>query len=423
MSMGQTLEGTGCVTWWGFGPARDLLEIGVPRPQGELNVLLVGSGDPRHVLKTIAGLKDTDSLHVWVIENSMEVVARQLLLLYVALSSPGSMGMQEKTEVFLELFGNSEIRSQTADKLKHIAARLFLSVTETMDTDTGAHTHPCLDTTLLKFKERDVLAQIFKQWQRPPVTPLSMSKAWDTRVRQHLGGRYDTRKGCYDWDLAMKLYDRGCGVIQKQEYDRWRESGVAFEIREGLYCIANPSLLSMRVFSRKGDKVGVQGYWGDIVSSPYLSFGIETDDKELLKRQNNKFVKSAQEVSLANLQMLFNSLCTRAGHTHVSQLTRDSIVNTADTQSEKKQDATSHQTDCMIVYSMVHHLDSSLTQTTAPDAVLIVELAKYLLDLSKEQQTVFATKVSEIAQEAGFVPSDTRNDDDAYAMFTLPKDQ
>lgn len=37
---------------------------GVLRPQGELNVLLVGSSDPRHILKTISGLKDTDSLHV-----------------------------------------------------------------------------------------------------------------------------------------------------------------------------------------------------------------------------------------------------------------------------------------------------------------------------------------------------------------------
>lgn len=28
MSSGQTLEGAGCITWWGFGPARDLLEMG-----------------------------------------------------------------------------------------------------------------------------------------------------------------------------------------------------------------------------------------------------------------------------------------------------------------------------------------------------------------------------------------------------------
>ncbi|XDV47895.1 hypothetical protein PO909_017437, partial [Leuciscus waleckii] len=75
----RTVEGAGCVTWWGFGPARDLLNSeNTVRSDGELNVLLVGSGDPRHILKTITGLTDSDTLHVWVIENNMEVVARQL---------------------------------------------------------------------------------------------------------------------------------------------------------------------------------------------------------------------------------------------------------------------------------------------------------------------------------------------------------
>ncbi|KAG7335565.1 hypothetical protein KOW79_000258 [Hemibagrus wyckioides] len=481
MSSGRTLEGAGCITWWGFGPARDLLETRrsqTPRPQGELNVLLVGSSDPRHILKTISGLKDTDTLHVWVMENSMEVVARQLLLLYVSLSSPESMGMQEKTDVFLELFGNSEIRSQTDDKLKHMAARLFLAVTDTMDadTDTDTHIHPCLDTSFLKFKERDELARIFKQWQRPPSPPLGMCKAWDARVRQHLGTRYDARRGCFDWDLTMKLHDKGCGVIHKQEYIRWRESGVAFEMREGLYCIANQSLLSTRVFSRRGDKVGVRGYWGDIVSSPYLSFGIETDYKELLKTQNNQHVKTAQDISVANVETLFKSLSTRGGHTHVSELTKDSFDHTAEThlscqleeervctvdqeetvKLDNKQHAEEkqkHQIELMnlpgvsvsflsldslpklpmksrfcrlfnAIYcsaSMVHHLDSSLKQTAAPGAVLTVELARYLLDLSKEQEASFATRVSEIAKEAGFVPARTE-DNDAYAVFTLQKD-
>ncbi|XP_017347855.1 dynein axonemal assembly factor 3 [Ictalurus punctatus] len=488
MSTGRTLEGAGCVTWWGFGPARDLLEAGMPRPQGELNVLLVGSGDPRHILKTISGLKDTDSLHVWVMENSMEVVARQLLLLYIALSAPESMGMQEKTEVFLELFGNSEIRSQTDNKLKDVAARLALSISDSLDTD--SHTHPCLDTSLLKFKERDELARIFERWKRPDSAhALSMRKVWDARVRQHLGTRYDARTGCFDWDLTMRLHDRGCGVVSKQQYSRWRESGVAFEMREGVYCVANQSLLSTRVFSRRGDKVGVRGYWGDIVSSPYLSFGIETEHKELLKMQNNRHVKTAQDVCIANVQTLFTSLSSR-GHAHVSELAEEPIDDAAETRSppessvshdeprqagekqvpavvqkeaiepengthaEEKQNRASHQIELMnlngvsvsflsleslpklsmksrycrlfnAVYcsaSMVHHLDYSLTQTAAPDAVLIVELAKYLLDLSKEQEAAFETRVSEIAKQMGFVPAHTR-DNDAYAVFTLQKDR
>ena len=88
------------------------VSLGPVKQDGEVNVLLVGSSDPRHILKTIAGLKDTDSLNVslrqfnsfrdtpgpsmsdvllvsiqiWVIENSMEVMARQLLLLTLSLA-------------------------------------------------------------------------------------------------------------------------------------------------------------------------------------------------------------------------------------------------------------------------------------------------------------------------------------------------
>lgn len=37
---------------------------GPVRPEGDANILLVGSGDPRHILKSIAGLQDKENLHV-----------------------------------------------------------------------------------------------------------------------------------------------------------------------------------------------------------------------------------------------------------------------------------------------------------------------------------------------------------------------
>ncbi|XDV47894.1 hypothetical protein PO909_017436 [Leuciscus waleckii] len=82
-------------------------------------------------------------------------------------------------------------------------------------------------------------------------------------------------------------------------------------MREGLYQTANQSLLSTRVFNHCGDRVAVRGYWGDIVSGPYLSFGIETENKDLLKKQNNQHVKTAQDISEVNVLALFECLATR----------------------------------------------------------------------------------------------------------------
>ncbi|KAG7492098.1 hypothetical protein MATL_G00011120 [Megalops atlanticus] len=454
MCAGRTAEGAGCVTWWGFSPALDLLSAGTIKQSGEVNVLLVGSGDPRHILKTTAMLKDTDTLHVWVVENSMEVVARQLLLLSLALSPQHSMGLHEKTEVFLEVFGNSEIRSQTEQTLRQTASQLCLAVTETLTKPAN----PCLDTTQLRFKDCDELHRIFKQWIHPP-SSLCLSKIWDGRVRQHLGTRYDSRLGCFDWDLTMKLHQRGCGVINKQQYVRWRERGVAFEMREGNYQTTNHSLLSTRVFNHRGDRVAVRGYWGDIVSSPYLSFGIETDNKALLQTQNGQHTKTAQDISYHNVQELFQCLTCR-GHT---PSTSQQIVR-----GEQEQDLSPNQAagtpspqppqnlpenellsldgvrvtflpvDSLsklrnkqrfsqffnIIYfsaSMVHQLGPSLRQIAAPDAVLVVELAKYLLDLSKEQVKAFAEKVDDIAQGAGFEPFNGEKSD-VYSIYTLCKE-
>ncbi|XP_044035020.1 dynein axonemal assembly factor 3-like [Siniperca chuatsi] len=448
MSAGRACEGAGCITWWGFSPARDLLSTGPVRLEGEVNVLLVGSGDPRHILKTIAGLQNEASLHVWVIENSMEEVARQLLLLYLALIPQESMGNNEKTEVFLEVFGNSEIRSQTEETLRRAASQLSLSVTETLETPT----HPCLNTTLLKFKERDELARIFKLWIQPQSSssssecsaPILMSKAWDYRVRQHLGTRYNTKRGCFDWDLTMKLHEKGCGVINKQQYVRWREQGLAFEMRECVYQITNPSLLSSRVFSQKHDKVAVRGYWGDIVSSPYLSFGIETDDKSLLKTQNGQHIKTAQDISFANVQALFQSLSSRRGCPTTSQ--SDTEAPQTDRKSvtindlmrlngisvtflpmdslyklPEKQKYSHFFNTIYFSASCVHQLGPTMRQIAAPDAVLVVELAKYILDLNKEQEAGFAKKVVSIALKAEFEPWQAGKSDDVHAVFIPQK--
>ncbi|XP_042364613.1 dynein axonemal assembly factor 3-like [Plectropomus leopardus] len=448
MSAGRASEGAACITWWGFSPARDLLSMGPVRLERDVNILLVGSGDPRHILKTISSLRDEENLHVWVIENSMELVARQLLLIYLALIPRKAWGIMVEDRVFLEVFGNAEIRSQTEETLKRAASQLSLSVTETLETAT----HPCLNTTLLKFKERDELARIFKLWVQPRLpssssvcaAPILMSKAWDYRVRQHLGTRYDSKKSCFDWDLTMKLHEKGCGVINKQQYAQWRERGLAFEMREGVYQTTNPSLLSARVFSQRGDKVAVRGYWGDIASSPYLSFGIETEDKSLLKTQNGQHIKTAQDISFANVQELFQSLSSRRGCPTTSQLDTNTEEPSPETDPKsvtinnlmhlsgisvtflpmdslyklpEKQKYSHFFNTIYFSASCAHQLGPTMRQIAAPDAVLVVELAKYILDLNKEQEAGFAEKVASIALEAGFEPWHEEKSDDVHAIF------
>lgn len=45
------------------------------------------------------------------------------------------------------------------------------------------------------------------------------------------------------------------------------------------------------VYLQGGEKVSRRGYWGDIVASPFLAFGIQSEDKSFFKKSNNMYTK------------------------------------------------------------------------------------------------------------------------------------
>uniref|UniRef100_A0A8C4YAU6 Dynein axonemal assembly factor 3 n=1 Tax=Gopherus evgoodei TaxID=1825980 RepID=A0A8C4YAU6_9SAUR len=136
------------------------------------------------------------------------------------------------------------------------------------------------------FKERDQLESIFRFWRNPDPQAFPIARLWDLRVRQYLGTRYDARRGMCDWDLTMKLHERGARTIGGREFSRWRDTGVAFELREGVYHVPNKTLASGRLLRHKGELVPARGYWGDIGTGPFLPFGIESEEPSLLKTIN-----------------------------------------------------------------------------------------------------------------------------------------
>lgn len=86
--------------WWGYSPSLDI-QFEVNKHQtgcsGEcLEVLIVGAGDARHVLKTIASsYLHSDRIIIYnVVEPTLEQVARSILLLHTCLET--DLGMYIK---------------------------------------------------------------------------------------------------------------------------------------------------------------------------------------------------------------------------------------------------------------------------------------------------------------------------------------
>lgn len=285
--------------FWGFSDALDLygeyIEIVRPTelPQ-KLTILLIGSSDPRHIIKSIAkSFHHNATMHFYVIEGCPALIARHMLLTTVALEPSESMSMQGKTQLFMDLFGNSLLRASSAGYLSSKANHLIHCVTECDE-----RAQPIFDISQLKYLERDILVKIFNFWRDKKENRFDIEAHWKRRLVQHLGQRYDARTGAFDWDLQMRLKESGAAQICSQEYRHWRETGVAFTFPEFRQSHPNKTL-ALETSNRNDRTYG--GYAGDIEIGPFCAFGLTCSDERMLRSNYGQNEFRATDITERNL--------------------------------------------------------------------------------------------------------------------------
>ncbi|XP_020708141.2 dynein axonemal assembly factor 3 [Athalia rosae] len=260
--------------WWGYSQPLDLrkelkeikdTDFSIP-----IEILIIGSGDARHIVKTLASsykhMRRPINFHV--MEPFLEQVARSILLLSTTLEM--GLGIQEATRYYLELMGNTLLRPATAKYLVQRAQSLI-------DIPTQGIICPWLNLEKLKYKERDNLESIFKFWERAAREGIPIREYWDRRIRKALGERYDYREGVFDWDFHMVLKSREKMNLLLHEYRFWRSNGVAFTWLEGEPARCNPTLINNIVNYGKGFLH--YAYMGDINTGPYFTWSLESEKK------------------------------------------------------------------------------------------------------------------------------------------------
>lgn len=87
----------------------------------------------------------------------------------------------------------------------------------------------------------------------------------------------------------MGLKERA-SIIHFVHYKEWRLTGVAYESGFSSYVCPNRTMSSYIPGKNKKEYTScmVRGFWGDIVVSPYIGFGIECDYEDLLFKIANK---------------------------------------------------------------------------------------------------------------------------------------
>lgn len=121
--------------------------------------------------------------------------------------------------------------------------------------------------------------------------------------------------------------------IHPREYKIWRATGLAFEWRLTDNKIANRTFSSYIPGYNKKDKqnVAVRGYWGDILQSPYVPFGLEIwkepEASEFFKKINYQLIYSCLDVSMYNVQYYIQKLEDMTQYdfpfTRVKQITKE----------------------------------------------------------------------------------------------------
>ncbi|KYM78616.1 UPF0470 protein C19orf51 [Atta colombica] len=418
--------------WWGYSQPLDL-QAEITQIEdcilNNLEVLIVGSGDARHIVKTLASsyTHPARTITYHIIEPTLEQVARSILLLSLCLEK--DLGLQEATRYYLEILGNTLLRPATAKYLAKCAKQLIDIPTCTVEC-------PWLSLEKFKHKDRDNLESIFKFWARATCEGVPIVNYWDRRIRKLLKTRYDYREGVFDWDYHMILKPRCITNLTIQEYRFWRNNGIAFTWLEGEPVRSNPTLLNNIL--QLGPGFIHYAYLGDIVNGPFFTWaavGKNDDKRRATDIAEREIMRAIYEIRTKE------PLCEDhvGAHRDVSilngiivsempdiEMENESWISTEDKSKQDKKISWMEVPNHKIIFHPITSLESlkskceyinrfhliwvahnmtkqlpNLIPLISADAPMIVELRKYMADLRKEDLHDFTKELKEIARTNG----------------------
>ena len=187
---------------------------------------------------------------------------------------------------------------------------------------------------------------------------------------------------------------------------------LAFRLTRQDYTQPNRTLASAFVFpNSEGVKQARRGYWGDILTGPFVAHGlfpIDNDDPQMQTKANDKFVKTATDVSEYNVLKLLSQLQEQNQQIKIVLLPLNSIEDLCTASKERYR-----QLQFGLIYlgcGLTHYLNEQganfSSSIMSRGSMLMLELPTFLLDLKQEQLEQLEKRYDEMAKAIGCIPQD-----------------
>ena len=322
----------------------------------------------------------------------MIIFTDQILLL--TLLSDSKIAKSERARMYLEVVGNSLVTERTDAWVRKTSARLYEAMRKREEKQIF---QSYWDLSLLKDRELDVMENVFSQWKAG--TDVSISDLWVERQKKFLGARWEGREGVAEMDFHLQLVERGGANINKKDFLRWRETGLAFRVSEETDLQTNVTLLS-----GEGSKLG---YWGDVMTGPFISY--ETELKYDWSLQDSNNVNSVEDCSRAigQLEDIIDSLDSNQALA-TTKLVPLSVSSS--TKLEKTLKPRGRLDSVWVGLSMTHLINETFSRLITDSGQVLLETPLYLLLLTKDLLESFKAKAGEIAKSSGLRCEDLEYD-------------
>jgi dynein assembly factor 3 len=207
----------------------------------------------------------------------------------------------------------------------------------------------------------------------------------------------------------------------KHEYKSFRSSGVAFSPEENENHEApNRSLSSSKVMGDgRGDKNAYRGYWGDVVVGPYITHGLETDNKELTKLVNGRPSNSSEMIAKYNINELLTKI--HAGSSESSEELETKLVKKRETYSstgfenssvvflspssfDEIAESSEFKSKFDVISLSVSHCQnlshSIVKNCLKPESHIFAETPQFITDLNKDQLASTLQIIKQLAKDS-----------------------